>query len=148
MKTFEVVCLHQHSALSSIAWMGMKSCSKFLRILVNAGYFTDRNWISKTVDSPKSGHLHNSSIRCCDVPVTLFIPALATRSLHLTHTISTVYIQQNIFHFSVNIFYFSGSIFLFLGKYLSFSGTCFYLLRISFCFSENSINFSYCSWFL
>ena len=52
------------------------------------------------------------------------------------------YLSLNIFHFSVNIFYFSGSIFLFLGKYLSFSGTCFYLLRISFCFSENSINFS------
>ena len=32
-----------------IAWMGIKSCAKILRILVTVVYFTDRNWISKTL---------------------------------------------------------------------------------------------------
>ena len=35
--------------LPCIAWMEMKSCSKFLSILVAAVHFTDRNWIYKTV---------------------------------------------------------------------------------------------------
>ena len=54
-KLFEVGCLHQHTAIAlpCIAWIGIKSCSKFLRILVAAVYFTDRNWISKTLYSVK-----------------------------------------------------------------------------------------------
>ena len=32
-----------------VSLIGIKSCSKFLRILVTTVYFTDRNWIFKTV---------------------------------------------------------------------------------------------------
>ena len=38
-----------HSDRPYIAWIGMKSCSKFLRSLVTTVYFTDRNWNSKAV---------------------------------------------------------------------------------------------------
>ena len=51
-----MACLHQHTIIAlyrldtpCIAWIGMKGCSKFLRILVTTVHFMDRNWISETV---------------------------------------------------------------------------------------------------
>ena len=49
MKLFEVGCLHQYTVTAFIAWIGVKSCSKFLRILVTTVHFTDRRRISKFV---------------------------------------------------------------------------------------------------
>ena len=49
-KLFEVSCFHHtNTLLPCIAWIEMESCSKFLLILVIM-YFSDRKWISKTVD--------------------------------------------------------------------------------------------------
>ena len=54
-KLFALVCfscLHLHTVIV-LHHLVRKGCSKFLRILVTAVQFTDRNWISKTMYSRK-----------------------------------------------------------------------------------------------
>ena len=41
---FEVFCFYLLTVITCLAWMRMKSCSMFLRILVRVVHFTDRNW--------------------------------------------------------------------------------------------------------
>ena len=47
VKLFEVGCLHQYTVTALYRVDRMKSCSKFLRILVSTVYFTERNWVFK-----------------------------------------------------------------------------------------------------
>ena len=49
LNVFEVLCFHLHTSSPCIDWMRMKSCSRFLRILVTITHVTKRKWIYKTV---------------------------------------------------------------------------------------------------
>ena len=46
-KLFDVVVYINILSLLCISWIGMKSCSRFLHILVTTVHFMDQNWISK-----------------------------------------------------------------------------------------------------
>ena len=48
-KLSEVNCLHQHTVIAFYRLDRNEKLLKFLRILIKAMYFKDRNWISKTM---------------------------------------------------------------------------------------------------
>ena len=49
LKILEVICFHLLTVIACIAWTGMRSCLKFLGILVRVVYFMHHHLISKTV---------------------------------------------------------------------------------------------------
>ena len=48
-KLFEVIFLHQRIVIALYRLDGNEKFSKLLRVIVTIAYFTDRNWISKTL---------------------------------------------------------------------------------------------------
>ena len=66
-KPFEVGCLHQHTKSPCIAYIGKKTCSKFLHNLVTTVHVIDQNWNSKTVYRHASNEKNNTQSRNKDI---------------------------------------------------------------------------------